>query len=119
MGLQMTLAKEKNSLHYDFMDAYWSIDNITYSTSVCAFDLHAYPTREAKLAYGTTHENPSIGYGGSNPFVNSILYTWSGEFAIKDLFPGGIPLDENSQKTTIYNFIKRYTGLPFTDVIEN
>lgn len=119
MGLCLTLNKEKNKMHYDFIDAYWSVDNISYSTSVCLFDLNAYPTRDAKLANRTFHEDPSIGYGGSDPYVDCILYTWNGVFAITDIFPNGIPLDENSQKTAIYNFVKAYTGLPFEDVFEN
>lgn len=118
MGLQMTLAKDKNSLHHDFIDAYWCIENISYTTAICDFDLRAYPSRDAKLAYGTMHGNPSVGFGGSDPFVNSVLYRWNGQFSTRDLFPNGIPLDEDTQKTVLYNFVKRYTGLPFVDVFE-
>lgn len=37
---------------------------------------------------------------------------------IKDIFPDGIPLDADKQKTAIYNWVKVYTGLPFEDVFE-
>lgn len=120
MGLKMTLSKEKNCLYHDFVDAYWAISEVGYSTNACEFLLQAYPSRDAKLMHNVPLEDPSIGYGAPvKEVVDSVLYIWNGIFPIVDIFPQGIPLDENAQKTAIYNFIKAYTKLPFEDVIEN
>lgn len=119
MGLKMTLPKECNHMNYTFENAYWSILDLSYDTKTCFFRLKAYPSREAKLS-DLAPLNPTILPIGSSsyPLVNSSLYLWEGIFSINDIFPTGIPLDENQQKTAIYKFIKEYTELPFEDVFE-
>lgn len=37
---------------------------------------------------------------------------------ILDVFPEGIPLDVNSQRSAIYSYIKNTVDLPFEDVFE-
>ena len=119
MGLLLDLPKEKNTMYYDFDNAYWVIENLSYDTTACGFELNAYPTREAHQMENTILKNNSIGFGscGSN-VVNGLLYAWNVELAIIDVFPTGIPLSPDEQKTAIYEWIKNYTKLPFIDVIE-
>jgi len=119
MGLLLDLPKEKNTMYYDFKEAYWVVENLGYDTTSCGFQLNAYPTREARIMDKNILSNPTIGVGssGSN-VVNSILYTWNVQIAITDIFPNGIPLDSDTQKKAIYEWIKSHTGLPFTDVLE-
>lgn len=119
MGLQATLTKENNTLYADFTDAYWKVTEIRYTTNMVGFDFSCYASREASKHELEIMSTPSLSFGGANrPAYEPVLYRWLGEFPIVDIFPTGIPLDENAQKTAIYNFIKRYTGLPFTDVFE-
>lgn len=119
MGLSLSLTKGQNTLYHSFDKAYWAISDLGYDCTSCYFRLNAYPSREAKLKNLNTLENPTIGFGssGSN-VVNCILYTWEVQLAITDVFPSGIPLDPDEQKTAIYEWIKAYTGLPFEDVFE-
>lgn len=119
MGLKLTLGKETNRLYHDFIDAYWAVTSISYDTDRVWFTLSCFPTRDSKLKNLATIETPSIGFGAVSPsVVGSELYRWDGVFNITDIFPQGIPLSSDDQKTTIYNFIKRYTELPFEDVFE-
>jgi hypothetical protein len=119
MGLKMTLAKENNHLNYDFINAYWSISELSYDTQNCYFRLKAYPSREAKLSDLSPLATPTLPMGGASyPVVNCSLYLWEAIIPIVNIFPDGIPLDENEQKTAIYKFIKEYTELPFEDVFE-
>lgn len=119
MGLLLPLKKTQNNLYHDFNPAYWAIDDLGYDTTACFFRLNAYPTREARHMNMHILENPTIGFGacGDNT-VHSQLYTWEVQLAIADIFPNGIPLDPNDQKTAIYEWVKAYTGLPFEDVLE-
>lgn len=119
MGLKLTLPKECNNLYCNIQDAYWSLSDIAYDTNSCYFVLTAYPSREHKLMNGMTLPTPTLPIGGliSN-IMKADLYRWKGTFPILDIFPDGIPLDENEQKTKMYNFIKWYTELPFEDVFE-
>ena len=119
MGLQMTLAKDKNKLYYDFHDAYWAITDLVHGTDSISFLLEAFPSREAKLKDRAPQENASIGYGGGDIVVRSSLYEWRGIFEITAIFPSGaIPAGKDAQYTAVYNFIKAYTDLPFVDVLE-
>lgn len=118
MGLQMTLTKDKNKLYHDFQDAYWAITDLVYGVDAVSFMLKAFPTREAKLKDKAPQEDPSIGFGEGDPVVDSALYKWRAQFAITDIFPQGIPIGRDAQYTAVYNWIKAYTGLPFTDVLE-
>lgn len=119
MGLLLPLSKTKNTMYYDFDQAYWAINDLMYSETACGFTLNAYPSREAKLMNNTILDNPTIGFGSSGTnVVDSILYTWNIQVAILEIFPSGIPLNPDEQKTAIYNWIKDFTGLPFEDVLE-
>lgn len=122
MGLKLTLLKEHNQLYHDFIDAYWAIEDVMYTTDQVHFKLYAYPSREAKLRNYSTLENPSIGYGGpiGGGEVYSFLYLWNVSMALTNIFPSGsIPAGRDAQYTAIYNWIKEYTGLPFEDVLED
>ena len=122
MGLKLTLEKEHNHLYTDFIDAYWAIDNVGYTTEQVVFTLYAYPSRDAKLMHKQALEHPSIGYGSpiGAGSVNSIIYLWNVQMALTNIFPSGtIPAGRDAQYTAIYNWIKSYTGLPFEDVLEN
>ena len=122
MGLQLTLSKEHNQMYSDFIDAYWAIDNLLYTTDQIDFSLFAYPSRDAKLKNHSQLEDPSIGIGGpiGGGMVNCALYQWHVTMAITNIFPDGvIPAGRDAQYTAIYNWIKESTGLPFVDVLEN
>ncbi len=122
MGLSMTLAKDKNRMYHEFEDAYWAIDNVIYSFDQIDFQLMAFPSREAKLMNYSMLENPSIGYGSAYGAgtVDSPLYLWHVRMELTNIFPdGSIPAGRDAQYTAIYNWIKAYTGLPFTDVLED
>lgn len=127
MGLSLTLPKEKNQLYYDFVDAYWALDQVIYTTDLIDFRLVAYPSREAKLKNYTTLENPSLGnnpgegFGSANGAgtVSCDLYTWHVTLPLSAIFTNGtIPTGKDAQYTAIYNWVKAYTKLPFTDVFE-
>lgn len=118
MGLKLTLEKDMNHMYYDFVDAYWKLEDISYTTEHVSFALCAYPSREAsknkngKVEYG-------LPFGGSAyQFYMPLLYKWNGAETISTVFPEGIPLGANEQLTGIYNWVKRYTGIPFEDVLE-
>lgn len=119
MGLSLTLKKEYNNFYTDFIDAYWSIDNIQYTSTDCSFRLSAYPSREAKKKMYQNISQLSIGGATYGTVFNPVLHEWVGFVQWKEIFPNGIPVDENEQKTVIYNYIKKYTQLPFNDVLEN
>lgn len=119
MGLQLTLKKKDNSIYADFEDAYWSIENIQYTTTYGYADLYCYPSREAKYKKGEEIKDFTISVGGGmSPVYEPRLYHWAFTFPIADVFSVGIPLSEDEQKTAIYNWVKAYTGLPFVDVME-
>lgn len=118
MGLQMTLPKEKNGLYHDFTDAYWAIIDLVYSPADVSFHLNAFPSREAKLKDRSIQSNPSVGFGTGPGVVESTLYSWHAQLPVDMVFPNGIPQGRDAQYTVVYNFIKQYTGLPFTDVLE-
>lgn len=119
MGLKLTLSKENNRLYYDFIDAYWSVDGINYSTKTVSFTLNCYPSREAKYKHNASMDTPTLPIGSASPEVfYTILYSWETYAMITDIFPEGIPLSEDEQKSGIYEWVKRYTGLEFEDVLE-
>lgn len=118
MALQMTLAKDKNTMYFDFPNAYWVIEDLNYTTKAVVFRLNVYPNRESKLMQNHVLDNPTVGVGGAMNVVSSRLYTWQAVTEITNIFPNGIPLSADEQKTAIYNWIKSYTGLPFIDVLE-
>lgn len=119
MGLKLTLPKEDNRLYYDFVDAYWSVDDIKYTTQTVSFVLHCYPSREAKHMNNSDITEHSFQFGSASPNIRfTVLYSWETYAMVTDIFPGGIPLSENEQKTALYNWVKSYTGMPFVDVYE-
>ena len=118
MGLQMTLTKENNKLYHDFQNAYWAITDLVYGVDQMSFLLRAFPTRDAKLKDRSPMDPPTLPIGSGETVVDSHIYEWRAQFAIADIFPNGIPIGRDAQYTAVYNFIKQYTGLPFTDVLE-
>jgi len=120
MGLELALKKNQNHFYVDFNNAYWYLKDIQYGTELGIFTLAAYPNQEAKSKFMTEVEIKSNGYGSCTyPVVNNEIYSWTSEFRIRDVFPNGIPLNVNEQKTALYNFIKSYTQLPWKDVLES
>ena len=121
MGLQLTLPKTKNQMYFDFENAYWAIDNVLFSYEIIDFSLIAYPSREAKLHDRMILVDPSVGFGGpaGAGSVSCALYQWHVTMALTEIFPTGqVPAGRDAQYTALYNWIKAYTGLPFTDVLE-
>ena len=120
MGLQLTLDKTKNLMYTTFEDAYWAIEDVSYTTDSIDFLLRAFPSREAKLMNLHILENPSIGYGSGDSSVCAYLYCWHVHMNLTEIFPdGSIPAGRDAQYTAIYNWIKEYTELPWTDVLED
>ena len=118
MGLKLTLGKENNFLYHDFIDAYWRIEDISYTTTMIGATLKCYPSREASKMSGTMI-SPSLHIGGtSHPVVLPSLYRWDFSFKLSEVFENGIPLDSDTQITAIYNKVKDFTKLPFEDVLE-
>ena len=119
MGLKLTLNKNDNCLYADFVDAYWSVENIQYTTTYGYADLYCYPSREAKYKQGEVIKEFTYGIGGATePTYTPKLYHWAFTFNIASVFPSGIPISEDEQMTAIYNWVKTYTGLAFEDVLE-
>ena len=119
MGLKLTLPKNANRLYVDFVDAYWYIDTISYSVDYLWYQLSCFPSREARYKHNKEMENPTIGVGDvTPPIYDTQLYHFEGIVKISDVFPEGIPLDVNSQKSAIYSYIKDTVSLPFEDVFE-
>ena len=118
MGLKLTLKKEKNHLYHTFEDAYWAIKEIQYTTSELYGKLICYPSREASHKQGQKVEGRLTVGGPYFPIIESRLYFWEFIAPISTVFPNGIPLSEDEQKTAIYNWVKSTTGLPFEDVLE-
>lgn len=118
MGLKLTLDKTKNRMFYTFEDAYWAITEPHYTSQLIDFSLKAYPNRESKLHDLHIQENPSLNYGSGSNSVDSELYQWHVIMDVREIFPDYIPVSKESQYTSIYNWIKEYTELPFTDVFE-
>lgn len=119
MGLQLTLPKTSNYLYHDFVDAYWCIRHITYSTELLAGELQCYPSRESAHSVGRELDLSYINVGGPSFLTsNPMLYSWNFQFRISDVFPTGIPLNANEQKRGIYEKIKSYLDAPFVDVFE-
>ena len=120
MGLQLTLSKENSRLYTNFKDAYWSVDSISYTTTALRFKLNCYPSREAKYKHNNEMPTSTLPIGSASPLVYfTILYTWETYVTTSEIFPNGIPLSEDEQKTAIYEWIKAYTNLDFTDVLED
>lgn len=119
MGLLLTLAKENNRQYFDYVDAYWSVDDIVYTTQIISFRLNCYPSREAKYKNLNQMPESTLPIGSASPEVyDTVMYSWETYAMITDIFPQGIPLSEDEQKTAVYNWVKLHTGLPFEDVFE-
>lgn len=125
MGLKLTLPKTDNAIGIDFVDAYWSIEDITFMPNsieqkmYVSFKLVTFPSRECKYLNGTDVPNTVIPYGTSDsPKYRTTLHVWSELMPASDVFPSGIPLSTDEQKAVLYEFVKTYTGLPFEDVFE-
>ena len=119
MGLQLTLNKESNQLYHTFTDAYWAIKDIGYTTEDVYAKLICYPSREASHKQGEVVSSSLIVGGSYLPIIDCALYKWEFTAKVSEMFPNGIPLSSNEQKTAIYNWIKSYTQLDFIDVLED
>lgn len=117
MGLRYTLTKEQNRMCMDIA-AYWHITNLSYTTDLVNFCLVAYPTRDCAERESLPVES-RLSFGSPYSPIECELYRWQTSVNIREIFPSGIPLDANEQKTAIYNWVKAYTGLPWEDVYEN
>lgn len=131
MGFTMKLAKENNHLYADFDNAYWSIDNVEFSTHITyegdvktstpivSFSLRAYASRDAKIKEGKGFSS-TLSFGGANALAyNPCLYEWKGIFETSLIFTSDIPTSEAEQKDVLYTFVKEYLQLTdYTDVIE-
>ena len=123
MGLKLTLEKTDNYVGCDFIDAYWSVDNIEYGNyggvAYVSFALNTYASRDAKYLDGTKVPNSGIQFGGSTKeYYDTKLHTWLVQITAASVFPDGIPLSEDEQKQVLYTYVKNYTKLPFEDVLE-
>jgi len=120
MAILMNLPKEDNILYTDFPNAYWSIENIIFSTlngcSYTQFNFCAYPSREAK--YKTLFPvETTLNWGGPVGMAYTPkLHSWEATFPTADIFPGSIPVSESDQKDTLYLFVKAYLHL--TEVVD-
>ena len=118
MGLKLTLEAKYNHMSTDFIDAYWNVSPIKYDTEYIYFYLQAYPSRDASQKSGQfIQDRLSVGGSEYSTFQPG-LYRWETATDIKNIFPEGIPLDPDQQKSAIYDWIKDYTKLPFEDVFE-
>lgn len=114
MRLIMTLPADCNSLGCEFADAYWSITEVGYDMENCYFVLDVFPSKDHKYINGATINQTSLKVGGATSTIfNTLLYRQKGPVPIKEIFPTGIPLDPNIQKTTLYNWIKSYAEVSF------
>lgn len=124
MGLQLTVYKEDNALYADFVNAYWRIDNIVFSNAngvgYVSFELNTYPSRESANMNLHSITSNTFPIGGATAIAYSTkIRTWLATFKSADVFTEGIPLTESAQKDVLYTLVKSYTGLPFTDVLED
>lgn len=121
MGLQLTLPKTANSIGDDFIDAYWVIQELRYETQdgnlYAVFWLNCYCDRNASKLTGQPVQGLEIGRPMSAVYDGK-LYEYLGLVKANEIFPNGIPISSDDQKTVIYNWIKESTGLPFEDVLE-
>lgn len=124
MGLQLTVYKEDNALYADFVNAYWRIENIVFSNAngvgYVSFELNTYPSRESANMNLHSITSNTFPIGGATAIAYSTkIRTWLATFKSADVFTDGIPLTETAQKDVLYALVKSYTGLPFTDVLED
>ena len=121
MGLALTLPAQNNHIGHTFTDAYWVIEDLRYEMQpdglYLLFWLNCYPTREASKLTGQVVTSLSIG-SPKEVIFNAKLYEYTGLCLSTDVFPQGIPVSPDEQKTAIYNWVKAFTGLPFKDVFE-
>lgn len=120
MGLKYSLNSDQNHIGIDFIDAYWVIEEIKYINNNAIGVLRCFPSREISKKEGyryTGWETIKIG-GPAFQYVKACLWEWEFMFPVEEVFPYGIPISEDEQKTAIYNWIKDYTKLPFEDVYE-
>ena len=122
MGLKLTLPKTANSIGADFIDAYWVIQDLRYemqdNTLFVVYFLNCYPTRDSSKKTGLPVEGLTIGRPMSAVYDGK-LYEITGIYRASAVFPSGIPVSSDEQKTVIYNWIKANTDLPFEDVLES
>ena len=125
MALSLTVKKQDNPLFIEFIDAYWCVENINFSTidkqMYVSFNLNTYPSREARYKnLYPIEQTGEIPIGGASKIAyDTTLRRWEATFRAIDIFPEGIPMTEDEQKLILYEWIKDYTKLPFIDVFED
>ncbi len=115
MAFSMDLSKDNNSLHHDFLDAYWMVDHLRFENAAgenyTLFSLLAFPSRESRLAQRQEVAS-TLDFGGpSGEVVDSVLYRWDAVFKTDLIFPLGIPIQEAEQKDALYPFVIAYLEL--------
>lgn len=125
MGLQLSVSKQDNAVYADFVDAYWKIEGIAFFNSngdgFVSFELNTYPSREAsKKVLDSLVQTGNIPVGGAETIVyKPRIRQWQASFKTSEVFPNGIPITESAQKDVLYQLVKSYTGLQFSDVLED
>lgn len=131
MGLKLTIPKQDNFLDYEFVDAYWKIDNIMFTNmngeSYVSFSLDAYPSRDASKKMLNSIEYSNVIPIGGTPRIayEPRLWHWEACFKTLDVFEDGIPTTEAEQKDVLYLFVKQYVytlsnkTVVFGDVLED
>ena len=120
MGLEYTLGAEQNHVGIEFKNAYWVVKDIKFMAGNAVGTLECFPNRELSKLEGqrlTGWESIPVG-GPTYQFHRARLWAWEFMFPLREAFPDGIPIDEDAQKTAIYNWIKANTGIGFRDVFE-
>lgn len=121
----MNLDKSSNKVCNDFIDAYWTIEDIGYGSKdgemYCNFGFNAYADRDAKLINNQSIPLTQYSWGGAGtPVYNTKLYTWRSVIRANEIFPDGVPTLERDQKDILYAFLKDFLQLrDFTDVFED
>ena len=124
MGLLMNLNKDSNKACNDFIDAYWTIEDIGYGSNngemYCHFRFNAYASRDAKLIDNQSIPLTQYTWGGAGaPVYDTKLYTWKSVIKASEVFLDGVPNLEKDQKDALYAFLKSYLQLSeYTDVFE-
>ena len=94
------------------MDAYWVVQDLRYETQsdglYVVFWLNCYPSRDSSKLTGQPVEGLTIGRPMS-AIYNGKLYEFLGLVRADVLFPNGIPISMDEQKTAIYDWIKETT----------
>lgn len=127
MALKITLPKASNHLYYDFVDAYFVVESVSFydenGESKIHFEFNGYPSREARKVDGVAIPTESaIPFGGAfYPIYSTKIYQWAANLAAEMVFPEGIPVSIDARKTVLYNTVKEMldeSGIQYEDIFE-